>query len=853
MARIIATIKEWVGRYQITIINVSLTVLLIIAVIVVLLSRFSALQRKTAEESIVNLAGMTANEVQSEYLTYFDTVRTVSQIMKSYETIAVDRRRTFFDDIMHGILSSSRALVSIYTIWKPNTLDNRDADFINTPDSGSTGQYITGFTRENGWIEKRAFAEYADAINNFPDYVSERIGAAIWEPYYKSVEFRKTWVFDIQVPIMQESLVVGMVGVTINLDQLQKLIESKNPYNNGRSMVISRKGNILAHYHPNFRGLDLINAQIHDTHFSAGIHEQAYEVSRDSMINLKPAIRKTTDTLIVSYSLSATNPRLATFANNETTNPPWAVVTMVPMSSILGPLNYLLSFSISFIIGAGILVGVVFFTTSRSLTQQAKILQQDLERATTMQDNVKYGLFLMDQKYVIQGAYSKALEKILSVSNLQGKVFIELLASSIRNNEQHGLADYFEMVFNRSFDAQMLENINPISDFTYTSITTGETKSLHTNFTLAEWGRGTYILGTLEDVTAEKELEKQLANIERKKEKEMQSLFQVVQINPRVLKDFIQDTEYEFNRINEFLKNNDCIRPEIMVNIYQSIHAIKSNALILNLEDFSSMLHKLESSIKEIRERKNASIEFDDVLDIVLELNEVLKEKDHLESIISRLGEFMNLSANDDNAGNEYVLLTETLAQACQKAQAALHKKAKFIVEKIDEAAFKRSPRRVVKEVLTQLVRNAVYHGIETPGEREAMGKNPEGEIRLSINMINENEMCVQLEDDGRGIDFKKIREKAKASRMLEDYKAESENENEYLLQLLFLPGFSTISEADMHGGRGVGLSLVKDRIKDLGGNIAVTTAPNKGTAFTIIIPACDQDFSESMATERIK
>jgi len=143
-------------------------------------------------------------------------------------------------------------------------------------------------------------------------------------------------------------------------------------------------------------------------------------------------------------------------------------------------------------------------------------------------------------------------------------------------------------------------------------------------------------------------------------------------------------------------------------------------------------------------------------------------------------------------------------------------------------------PRRVIKEVLTQLVRNAVYHGIERPEERTPLGKEPEGEIRLSIKHL-ENQIVIKLTDNGGGIDFGRIRKTAEEHNLVHN-KTEANDKN-YLLKTLFAPGFSTLGQADFHAGRGMGLSLVKDRVKDLNGNITVSTAKGKGTTFTITIP----------------
>jgi len=828
----VSALKNWFQRHSITIINAFVTVILLGIVITVLLSRASSLQRGMVEQSVVNLSGMTANEVQANYANYFNIARTMSQIMRNYQTIEVDRRRTYFNDIMQGILNSNTALVSIYTVLKPNELDEMDALYANTEYSDETGQYISGFTRERGWVDQRAFPEYKYLLNRYEGLGEDAI---ISEPRLMPIGFlnTSTWVIDIQVPIMQDAYsAIGLIGVTINLAQLQYLAESRNPYGDGRTMVISQKGNIVAHYDPQLRGLNLATTNFEDAVFSADTHDLIFQVVLESMSDQKPSILATQDTLIVSYPLEATNPYLSTFAVNETSNPPWAVITMVPLRTIFAPINAMIRFSIIFIIGAGFVAALVVFLTSSRITQRARFLQQDLQRATTMQDNLKYGLFLMDQKYVIQGAYSKALERILSVSDLQDKSFINILSASIKPNEQGGLADYFEMFFARTFDKEMLEKINPINEFTYVSSETGEKKELRTTFTLAEWGMSTlYILGTLEDISEEKELKKQLMEAEGQREKEMKALFQIIQLDPQVLGDFIEDAEYEFAQINEMLKNREKYSKEVLVQMYQSIHAIKSNALILNLDNFANRLHRLETSIKNLREMEEEAVTLDNFLELILEVNEAMKEKDQIKSTIVKISNFRNLSGKDSQ---EQYVLVETLTQVCKKTQAALGKNAKLVVEKIDKAALDYGPRRAIKEVLTQLIRNSVYHGIEHPGERKAAGKAPEGEIRLSIKQAG-NEIIITLSDNGRGIDFEGVKQKAIANKLLDPAKGPIGRAN--LIQALFMPGFSTAKEEDLHAGRGVGLSLVKDRISKLRGKIRLATEPGKGTTFIINIP----------------
>ncbi|MDR1058899.1 MAG: hypothetical protein LBL43_05070 [Treponema sp.] len=512
-----------------------------------------------------------------------------------------------------------------------------------------------------------------------------------------------------------------------------------------------------------------------------------------------------------------------------------AAVTLIPG---LAGFNYVLpiTFRIIAVYVLTVVLTIVYeqvrLLKERWIRQLSLALKAERDEIAVMKDNLKAGLFLMDKDYLIQPAYSKALEGILAAGELQGRKFTDILSTSIKAKERDTLEDYFGMIINRSFDAEMLDEINPIAELTYVNEDMEIRKILRSSFASVDRGQGEFfILGTLEDITVQKELERQLAEEEGRREEEMRALFQVIQVEPRVFNDFIEDTEYEFGRINDILKNKELSAQAVMVEIYQSIHAIKSNALILGLDNFSGKLHELESKIKKLRDSDEA-ISFEDILHITMELEKIMQEKDKFRVTIEKIQSF-KAGMGDSRRQDRYVLV-ETLTKACEKAAAALNKKVKFEVEALDGIVLETGPRRVIKEVLTQLVRNSVYHGIESPGERQSLGKNPEGIIRLSI-IYHDGRIHMKLSDDGKGLDFEKIRQKALALNLLKD--DGEDNDKNQLLQVIFSPGFSTAETADVHAGRGIGLNLVKERVRDLRGSIKLQSEPGKGTTFNIFLP----------------
>jgi chemotaxis protein histidine kinase CheA len=160
-------------------------------------------------------------------------------------------------------------------------------------------------------------------------------------------------------------------------------------------------------------------------------------------------------------------------------------------------------------------------------------------------------------------------------------------------------------------------------------------------------------------------------------------------------------------------------------------------------------------------------------------------------------------------------------------------KKIKFTVDEFDVHALDNGPRRIIKETLMQLARNSAVHGIETPEDRTAKGKNETGIIQLSIK-ANNGTIHIKLADDGRGLDYGKIADKALLLNLIKTEDAKNKNA---LLKVIFSPGFSTAETEGIHAGRGIGLSLVQDRVRLIKGSVKVRSETGKGTEFNLLFP----------------
>lgn len=146
--------------------------------------------------------------------------------------------------------------------------------------------------------------------------------------------------------------------------------------------------------------------------------------------------------------------------------------------------------------------------------------------------------------------------------------------------------------------------------------------------------------------------------------------------------------------------------------------------------------------------------------------------------------------------------------------------------------------KSVVEEIgdpLIHLIRNAVDHGIELPEDREKAGKPRKGRLRLSACHEGDH-IIIEVSDDGKGINTEGIKAKAVERGLLQESDA-GKMEDRELLDLIFLPGFSTAMSVTDVSGRGVGMDVVKTNISRLNGSIDIESRPGLGTTFSIKLP----------------
>jgi len=177
-------------------------------------------------------------------------------------------------------------------------------------------------------------------------------------------------------------------------------------------------------------------------------------------------------------------------------------------------------------------------------------------------------------------------------------------------------------------------------------------------------------------------------------------------------------------------------------------------------------------------------------------------------------------------------ILQVKLQRLIRSVSKELGKEVEFITEGLD-TELDRSMINALEAPLMHIIRNAIDHGIEKPEERERRNKPRKGLLKF-YSYNSGDHVFIQLQDDGNGIDFDKIRAKGIEKGLLNKHQSYTEKE---LLNVMMAPGFSTADKVTTVSGRGVGMDVVKKDIAAIRGDIEVSTEKGLGSIFTLRLP----------------
>ncbi|MCR9143384.1 MAG: ammonium transporter [bacterium] len=460
-------------------------------------------------------------------------------------------------------------------------------------------------------------------------------------------------------------------------------------------------------------------------------------------------------------------------------------------------------------------------------------LESTLKERDAIFENVDEGLFLLDPDLQFGAQYSAALPRIFLREDLEGRRFIDLFRQSCSEEIVQAIKDYLDLMLQADMDLAWVADLNPLNEMEIhidDTVKGATTRILSCKFSrIYDQGRITHLMGALKDVTEQVMLARELRESKETSRQQMERLFSVLHVEPAALAEFIVESNGELERINEILRIDDPTQTlqQKLEAIYRAMHTIKGNAAILDLGFLADQAHAFEEKLNQILNQ--SEIQRSEFFPLIFMISELRALLDELDGLSQRLIEYSQAA---EASRDTFIRTVESMIE---RLGPELGKSVTLDAQQFEGDRIPGEHRKALKDILVQLVRNSLSHGIESPAEREAANKPAVGTIRL-ITRILDDSLQLAVKDDGRGLAIEKLREMALESGRWSPEEIAGWSEAQ-IAKLIYMPGLSTAEEVSHLSGRGVGMDIIKQSIHDLGGKIRTSFSPGKFTEFSIQIP----------------
>lgn len=328
----------------------------------------------------------------------------------------------------------------------------------------------------------------------------------------------------------------------------------------------------------------------------------------------------------------------------------------------------------------------------------------------------------------------------------------------------------------------------------------------------------------------------------------MEWMLSILHVEPQLIKEFMDGVKLELNYIDTVLRD-DTQKDDMhktLEKIYRSMHMIKGNAALIDMKFFVEKAHEFEDNIDHLLEKKKIS--GSDFVPLVLMLKEMRSILIELDKLVERLSKIhMNFRPKRNYENKVFINSLQNLVKSLSRD---LNKEIHLDDDGFDAGLIPYRYRLMTRQILIQLIRNSVYHGIESVEERKNVGKDPVGRIKISSFKKN-GSFGFCLVDDGRGIQLKKLRKKAIESDRWPETEVINWTDQE-VAETIFYTGISTLDTANLVAGRGVGMDLVKEKVVNAGGDINLDFQENQRCEFRITMPFNEDVKQEHMAEENV-
>lgn len=493
-----------------------------------------------------------------------------------------------------------------------------------------------------------------------------------------------------------------------------------------------------------------------------------------------------------------------------------------------------------------------------SLSVSRKELAEEKEKAEYLYEttykqsevvfaNVQQGIFLLDDKFKISNLYSAAMEDIFQRKDIGGENFVQFMRPRLVPRDQDALEMFVKHLFNTEIDASVLDQLNPVENVQiYSNEDSGniQTRHIEISFTrVINDDKINSVMVTVLDQTEAVLMQQHIKETEEKNKHESEQLLSILKIEPQVLKDFIDTSKKSLDSISARYENSQKSEIQSLITFtFNTVHNIKGNAGIIDLQLVADKFHEIEEALIELRGK---DVGVNDFLKILYKINEVDAVMTNMKTMLRRIANVYEQMTDDgdDNSNDRFV---GSLKKGATRMSEESGKELDFNFNSAEDFVLPERFKLPLKDVLIQLIRNTAAHGAESSTDRLSVGKTEKVNINVEITEVAGQKLKVNYKDDGRGIDLDKITKQAIQNGIVTEEEVGQMDTHE-LTELIFKDGLSTANKVSQLAGRGQGMSLVRDLTDKLKGEYTITSQKGESFEMTFLLPLENQQEKQAV------
>jgi len=343
--------------FKLTVIMIVLSLFSIGSVGIVLLVRTRSSISSLSQQYTVSLAEKSASEIESYLDGYWYTTETLAQVLKQYQNIVEENRRSLINVIVRGLVEEYPEIIAAWCYWEPDALEGNDLQYAGTPGSFPNGRFCPYWYRDGDTIKLDRMDDSGAAELDFYLITRESDGGTIFDPYIYEVGGKSMMITTIAFPILSRNgKIMGIAGIDIGIEEIQKISQSSKPYEDAVVAVFSNDGTVTGHFDENRIGEDMRQTEL--------------DMAGPYMDSLYTAVR-TGKEFIFTNHIAAINEDMKIIATpiqigNSTKS--WSLAVGILMKTVMAPVYTMMEITIviSVVILAAGIVASIFISRSIS-------------------------------------------------------------------------------------------------------------------------------------------------------------------------------------------------------------------------------------------------------------------------------------------------------------------------------------------------------------------------------------------------------------------------------------------------------------------------------------------------------